>query len=143
MRLYLLNRWATRPHPSSPPLAPTSSPSRAGNPPHPLPPPPLSSQLKYSGVFEAVAIRKSGYPFRLSHKQFAHRYSCILPQAAAARLKLDASSIRPTVEAMTSTYLPTAAELITAASKLAEASGTPPPTTVPLTDLRVGKTKVF
>jgi myosin heavy subunit len=25
-------------------------------------------QLKYSGVFEAVIIRQSGYPFRLKHK---------------------------------------------------------------------------
>eukprot|EP00940_MAST-03C_sp_MAST-3C-sp2_P003640 g3640.t1 len=35
-------------------------------------------QLKYSGVFEAVAIRKQGYPFRLTHKRFAARYNCTL-----------------------------------------------------------------
>ncbi|GBG32521.1 Myosin-1 [Hondaea fermentalgiana] len=34
-------------------------------------------QLRYSGVFEAVAIRKQGYPFRLSFRQFRCRYSCI------------------------------------------------------------------
>ena len=27
-------------------------------------------QLTYSGVFEAVAIRKQGFPFRLSHSEF-------------------------------------------------------------------------
>ena len=31
-------------------------------------------QLTYSGVFEAVAIRKQGFPFRLPHKEFAERY---------------------------------------------------------------------
>eukprot|EP00941_MAST-03F_sp_MAST-3F-sp1_P004877 g4877.t1 len=35
-------------------------------------------QLRYAGVFEAVHIRKSGYPFRLTHKQFAARYRCTL-----------------------------------------------------------------
>ncbi len=32
-------------------------------------------QLLYSGVFEAVAIRKQGFPFRLSHKEFNKRYA--------------------------------------------------------------------
>jgi len=31
-------------------------------------------QLKYSGVFEAVGIRQKGFPFRLSHEDFIHRY---------------------------------------------------------------------
>jgi myosin heavy subunit len=31
-------------------------------------------QLRYSGVFEAVAIRKQGYPFRLTHNIFFDRY---------------------------------------------------------------------
>jgi len=34
-------------------------------------------QLRYSGVFEAVQIRKQGFPFRLTHRQFACRYRCI------------------------------------------------------------------
>jgi len=34
-------------------------------------------QLTYSGVFEAVAIRKAGYPFRLKHETFAERYSVL------------------------------------------------------------------
>jgi myosin heavy subunit len=31
-------------------------------------------QLTYSGVFEAVAIRKKGFPFRLKHQDFVDRY---------------------------------------------------------------------
>lgn len=34
-------------------------------------------QLRYSGIFEAVKIRKEGYPFRLTHQQFVHRYRCL------------------------------------------------------------------
>lgn len=34
-------------------------------------------QLTYAGVFEAVQIRKSGYPFRLPHRRFANRYRCL------------------------------------------------------------------
>ena len=30
-------------------------------------------QLTYAGVFEAVKIRKGGYPFRLPHAVFAHK----------------------------------------------------------------------
>ena len=34
----------------------------------------ILEQLKYSGVFEAVEIRRSGFPCRRSHAQFRHRY---------------------------------------------------------------------
>ena len=34
----------------------------------------ILEQLKYSGVFEAVEIRRSGYPCRKTHSQFRHRY---------------------------------------------------------------------
>ena len=34
-------------------------------------------QLRYSGDFEAVKIRKNGYPFRYTHAQFASRFRCI------------------------------------------------------------------
>lgn len=37
----------------------------------------VAQQLRYSGVFETIDIRKGGYPFRLTHKQFAFRYACI------------------------------------------------------------------
>ena len=38
-------------------------------------------QLTYSGVFEAVKIRKGGFPFRLKHQEFVDRYKCILEEA--------------------------------------------------------------
>jgi len=36
-------------------------------------------QLTYAGVFEAVSIRRQGYPFRLSHEKFFKRYRCLVP----------------------------------------------------------------
>ncbi len=38
----------------------------------------VKQQLTYSGVLEAVKIRKLGYPFRLSHQAFVDRYGKIL-----------------------------------------------------------------
>uniref|UniRef100_A0A7S3YTA7 Uncharacterized protein n=1 Tax=Lotharella globosa TaxID=91324 RepID=A0A7S3YTA7_9EUKA len=38
-------------------------------------------QLQYSGVFEAVEIRKKGFPFRLTHEEFYKHYRCIKPKA--------------------------------------------------------------
>jgi myosin heavy subunit len=35
-------------------------------------------QLLFSGVFETVAIRKQGFPFRLTHADFVERYACIV-----------------------------------------------------------------
>jgi len=34
-------------------------------------------QLQYAGVFEAVTIRKQGFPFRLTHNEFFRRYKCL------------------------------------------------------------------
>eukprot|EP00468_Gymnochlora_sp_CCMP2014_P013783 CAMPEP_0167752288 /NCGR_PEP_ID=MMETSP0110_2-20121227/7052_1 /TAXON_ID=629695 /ORGANISM="Gymnochlora sp., Strain CCMP2014" /LENGTH=1575 /DNA_ID=CAMNT_0007637881 /DNA_START=440 /DNA_END=5167 /DNA_ORIENTATION=- len=34
-------------------------------------------QLRYSGVFEAVKIRKQGFPFRYTHDLFVKRFKCI------------------------------------------------------------------
>ena len=34
-------------------------------------------QLRNAGVFEAVAIRKGGFPFRKTHEEFAEHYSCV------------------------------------------------------------------
>lgn len=36
-------------------------------------------QLRYAGVFEAVAIRKQGFPFRHNHADFVKRYGFIHP----------------------------------------------------------------
>ena len=38
----------------------------------------MLEQLRYSGVFEAVTIRKSGYPFRLKLDTFVAWYKCLL-----------------------------------------------------------------
>ncbi|KAJ8606329.1 hypothetical protein CTAYLR_010372 [Chrysophaeum taylorii] len=40
-------------------------------------------QLTFAGVFEAVQIRKSGYPFRLAHRRFAARYRPLLAGTTA------------------------------------------------------------
>jgi len=34
-------------------------------------------QLRYSGVFEALAIRRSGLPFRFKFCEFMRRYKCV------------------------------------------------------------------
>ncbi len=35
-------------------------------------------QLRYAGVFEAVRIRQTGYPFRYSHENFLKRYGFLV-----------------------------------------------------------------
>lgn len=37
-------------------------------------------QLQYAGVFEAVQIRKSGFPFREKHIDFMKKYKCVIPK---------------------------------------------------------------
>lgn len=37
-------------------------------------------QLRYAGVFEAVRIRQTGYPFRHSHDDFRKRYGFMVPE---------------------------------------------------------------
>lgn len=41
-------------------------------------------QLRYSGVFEAVQIRKTGFPFRMTHQQFVARYAYVNEATRAA-----------------------------------------------------------
>jgi len=45
-------------------------------------------QLTYSGVFEAITIRKQGFPFRLTHADFFQRYK--VRGIFAARIALEA-----------------------------------------------------
>ena len=40
--------------------------------------PMVLEQLTYAGVFEAVKIRKNGYPFRFKHERFVQWYKCIM-----------------------------------------------------------------
>ena len=42
-----------------------------------------NEQLTYSGVFEAVRIRKAGFPFRLKHDNFATRYAVLFDEGKA------------------------------------------------------------
>ena len=44
-------------------------------------------QLRFAGVFEAVSIRKQGYPFRHSHENFFKIYRCIAPRATKGQWK--------------------------------------------------------
>lgn len=44
--------------------------------------PMVLEQLRYSGVFEAVQIRKRGFPFRYPHREFIKRFRCCHPQRA-------------------------------------------------------------
>jgi myosin heavy subunit len=60
-------------------------------------------QLMYSGVFEAVAIRKQGFPFRLKHSEFAERYAPILSEKPR---KGQVSSITSHVLGSVDHYLP-------------------------------------
>jgi len=38
-------------------------------------------QLRYSGVFEAIEIRKQGFPFRRQFNHFIQRYRCLVPSS--------------------------------------------------------------
>eukprot|EP01130_Rhizamoeba_saxonica_P016223 TRINITY_DN745_c0_g1_i1.p1 TRINITY_DN745_c0_g1~~TRINITY_DN745_c0_g1_i1.p1 ORF type:complete len:1528 (+),score=443.15 TRINITY_DN745_c0_g1_i1:69-4652(+) len=44
-------------------------------------------QLRYAGVFEAVNIRRIGYPFRLTHEKFFKRYRCLTPQLSGTNYR--------------------------------------------------------
>jgi len=50
-------------------------------------------QLTYSGVFEAVSIRKQGFPFRLKHDIFAKRYNCIIGDPSFSDAKAGCQNI--------------------------------------------------
>uniref|UniRef100_A0A7S4DMC0 Myosin motor domain-containing protein n=1 Tax=Lotharella globosa TaxID=91324 RepID=A0A7S4DMC0_9EUKA len=55
-------------------------------------------QLLYSGVFEAVAIRKQGFPFRLPHDEFEKRYSINLDDSAHKSKLSSASTLKAKCE---------------------------------------------
>lgn len=50
-------------------------------------------QLQYAGVFEAVAIRKQGYPFRMTHQEFFLRYKCVAKREQQAGAVWDSRPI--------------------------------------------------
>lgn len=59
-------------------------------------------QLRYAGVYEAVAIRKIGFPFRLSHKQFLSRFNCILMQDDRSWLALKGTTPQEKIQSLIS-----------------------------------------
>eukprot|EP01101_Sappina_pedata_P000699 TRINITY_DN10891_c0_g1_i2.p1 TRINITY_DN10891_c0_g1~~TRINITY_DN10891_c0_g1_i2.p1 ORF type:complete len:1456 (-),score=681.29 TRINITY_DN10891_c0_g1_i2:96-4436(-) len=44
-------------------------------------------QLRYAGVFEAVNIRQTGYPFRMTHLEFWKKYRLLAPKAQGSNIK--------------------------------------------------------
>jgi len=51
----------------------------------------LLSQMKYSGLFEAIKIRKSGFAVRIDIKAFYHRYRSLIPIRRWADAGIDRS----------------------------------------------------
>ena len=96
-------------------------------------------QLTYSGVFEAVQIRKQGYPFRRPHTEFYFRFKELLPSDAKRSLSDDKAQMRQNCEAMIKA-LPTcprmAAAIATAGLAGADAFEFGD-------DVKVGKSKIF
>jgi myosin heavy subunit len=43
-------------------------------------------QLQYAGVFEAVKIRKLGFPFRYTHEEFFKRFKIICQHKAWGKM---------------------------------------------------------
>jgi hypothetical protein len=41
-------------------------------------------QLRYAGVFQAVEIRQTGYPFRMTHRNFIQRFRCLFPSLSVS-----------------------------------------------------------
>ena len=52
-------------------------------------------QLTYSGVFEAVQIRRLGYPFRMTHTHFYHRFLSLVDDKAGLSDKVHAFASNP------------------------------------------------
>ena len=65
-------------------------------------------QLRYSGVFEAVAIRKQGFPFRLTHEQWFKEYRALAPDAIAGGAKQQSYKVacESLIGAIDSTVIP-------------------------------------
>ena len=55
-------------------------------------------QLRYSGIFEALAIRRSGLPFRSNFCEFMRRYKCVFKIEQSLHCR--ESSTRPHFDSM-------------------------------------------
>ena len=90
-------------------------------------------QLRYAGVFQAVEIRQTGYPFRLPHREFLLHFRCLFPSLdipdSAASAENFMKSAREAVQLLEPQYPPEAAISNS---------------TVPFVfEMQVGATKVF
>uniref|UniRef100_A0A6B2KWF1 Myosin motor domain-containing protein n=1 Tax=Arcella intermedia TaxID=1963864 RepID=A0A6B2KWF1_9EUKA len=56
-------------------------------------------QLTYAGVFEAVSIRRQGYPFRLTHERFYKRYRCLTPNIKGGNYLQNCREMLKTIQA--------------------------------------------
>eukprot|EP00013_Stygamoeba_regulata_P023515 CAMPEP_0177666056 /NCGR_PEP_ID=MMETSP0447-20121125/21382_1 /TAXON_ID=0 /ORGANISM="Stygamoeba regulata, Strain BSH-02190019" /LENGTH=1567 /DNA_ID=CAMNT_0019172187 /DNA_START=105 /DNA_END=4808 /DNA_ORIENTATION=- len=61
-------------------------------------------QLRYAGVFEAVTIRQTGFPFRWTHVEFIKRYGFIRPEAAGSVQGDVKGSVRALLAALPGDY---------------------------------------
>lgn len=50
-------------------------------------------QMKNTGLFQAIEVRKSGYAYRRLHKDFAHRYHCLIPKGTKTSTSSSAKSL--------------------------------------------------
>lgn len=98
---------------------------------------PLSlEQLRFAGVFEAVTIRKRGYPFRFSHKNFFQRFRPILfkkKKKRSGKKSRGATKFTPLQNAKQSSYKKASKQLIEKMASLIDEAA----------DIQVGKTMVL
>jgi myosin heavy subunit len=94
-------------------------------------------QLHYSGVIDAVEVRKSGYPFRRTHAAFCRRYILLLPKQD--RAPFHAKQAKSTERERAAALL----ECLQASTEteVAVASGEGPPSA--LSAIQLGKTQLF
>src|SRR4051812_5615986 len=65
------------------------------------------AQMSYAGLFEAIRIRKSGYPFRKAHADFGKRYRvCLNKQEIVEYARRAAGDARASVEFLLSALTP-------------------------------------
>jgi myosin V len=119
-----------------------------------------TEQLRYGGVLEAVRVARAGYPVRLPHEAFYQRYRMLLPTVSVKVLPLNlegqkAQSLcvrlveaaleagKAHAEAIANGPLDPKETGISRAEKIRRMQNQPMPMVFPLTDVQLGKTKVF
>lgn len=94
-------------------------------------------QLRYSGVFDVVKIRKMGYPFRMAHAMMIGRYRCLLEEKERAKIVVGKKATKDSNRAGCAQLL----KALPASPRLTvKADG---PNASWEADVRVGSTRVF